>query len=223
MRADLGAVPTGPSSTTFTVWAPNATMVEVRGSSGRVCLTRSTDGYHRGSAPWGPGALYQYVLDDGTALADPASRAQPDGVHGPSQVVDLTYSWRDTAFRPSPLREWILYELHIGTFTDEGTFAGAVGALDDLVELGVTAVEIMPVAQFPGRRNWGYDGVFPFAVQQTYGGPAGLQEFVALNHVLDDMRLYKSRPEQLSLRRSAQIAVGAHRRAIAVRGAHAIL
>ncbi len=181
MRADLGAVPSGPSSTTFTVWAPDARTVEVHGSSGRVSLTRSADGYHQGSASWGPGSLYKYVLDGGSALPDPASRAQPGGVHGPSEVVDLTYPWRD-AFRPGPPREWVLYELHIGTFTAEGTFAGAVSALDDLVELGVTAVEVMPVAQFPGGRNWGYDGVFPFAVQQTYGGPTGLQDFVAECH-----------------------------------------
>ncbi len=99
-------------------------------------------------------------------------------MHGPSQVVDLAYAWTDQAFRPGPLREWILYELHIGTYTEAGTFTGAAAALDDLVELGVTAVEIMPVAQFPGHRNWGYDGVFPFAVQHSYGGARGLQEFV---------------------------------------------
>jgi maltooligosyltrehalose trehalohydrolase len=178
VSADLGAWPSGPSSTAFTVWAPNAEMVEVRGSSESVVLTQEADGYHRGSASWGPGALYRYVLDGGPELPDPASRAQPHGVHGPSQVVDLTYPWDDEAFRPGPLREWIFYELHIGTFTEEGTFAAAVAALDDLVELGVTAVEVMPVAQFPGRRNWGYDGVFPFAVQNSYGGPRGLQEFV---------------------------------------------
>jgi maltooligosyltrehalose trehalohydrolase len=178
VRADLGARPSGPSSTAFTVWAPHADTVEVRGGDVSVTLTRGTDGYHRGSAPWGPGALYHYALDGGPAFPDPASRAQPEGVHGPSQVVDLSFPWSDGGFHPGPLQEWILYELHIGTFTEEGTFAAAAAALDDLVELGVTAVEIMPVAQFPGRRNWGYDGVFPFAVQNSYGGPRGLQEFV---------------------------------------------
>jgi maltooligosyltrehalose trehalohydrolase len=178
VRADLGARPSGPSSTAFTVWAPHADTVEVRGGDVSVILTRETDGYHRGSAPWGPDALYHYAIDGGPALPDPASCAQPKGVHGPSQVVDLSFPWSDGGFHPGPLQEWILYELHIGTFTEEGTFAAAVGVLDDLVELGVTAVEIMPVAQFPGRRNWGYDGVFPFAVQNTYGGPRGLQEFV---------------------------------------------
>jgi maltooligosyltrehalose trehalohydrolase len=178
VRADLGARPSDPSSTAFTVWAPHADTVEVRGGDVSVVLTRGTDGYHRGSAPWGPGALYHYALDGGPALPDPVSRAQPEGVHGPSQVVDLSFPWSDGGFHPGPLQEWILYELHIGTFTEDGTFAAAAAALDHLVELGVTAVEIMPVAQFPGRRNWGYDGVFPFAVQNSYGGPRGLQEFV---------------------------------------------
>jgi maltooligosyltrehalose trehalohydrolase len=178
VSAELGARPSGPSATSFTVWAPNAETVEVRGSDASVALTRGADGYHRGSGPWGPGALYRYALDGGPELPDPASRAQPDGVHGSSQVVDLTYPWSDEEFHPGLLEEWILYELHIGTFTEEGTFGAAGAALDDLVELGVTAIEVMPVAQFPGRRNWGYDGVFPFAVQNSYGGPRGLQEFV---------------------------------------------
>jgi maltooligosyltrehalose trehalohydrolase len=178
VRADLGARPSGPSATAFTVWAPHADAVEVRGSDGSVLLTRGPEGYHRGSAPWGPGALYYYALDGGPELPDPASRAQPEGVHGPSQVVDLSFPWSDGGFHPGPLQEWVLYELHIGTYTEEGTFAAAVGALDRLVELGVTAVEIMPVAQFPGRRNWGYDGVFPFAVQNSYGGPRALQGLV---------------------------------------------
>ena len=178
MRADLGARPSGSSNTVFSVWAPHTERVEVRGSDVSVLLTRGPDGYHRGSGPWGPGALYRYALDGGTELPDPASCAQPQGVHGPSQVVDLSFPWSDECFHPGPLQEWTLYELHIGTFTEEGTFTAAVAVLDDLVELGVTAVEIMPVAQFPGRRNWGYDGVFPFAVQNSYGGPRALQEFV---------------------------------------------
>jgi maltooligosyltrehalose trehalohydrolase len=126
--------------------------------------------------------LYQYALDGGAPLPDPVSRAQPQGVHGPSAVVDLAYPWRHDDFRPAPLRQWAIYELHIGTFTAEGTFAGAAAVLDDLADLGVTAVEVMPVAPFPGTRNWGYDGVFPFAVQDSYGGPRGLQHFVDQCH-----------------------------------------
>jgi len=178
VRIEPGTRPSGWSSTTFTVWAPDTETVEVRVSGESAFLTRGADGYHRGSGPWGSGTLYRYILDGGPELPDPASRAQPEGVHGPSQVVDLAYPWTDQAFRPGPLREWVLYELHVGTYTEAGTFTAAAAALDDLVGLGVTAVEIMPVAQFPGRRNWGYDGVFPFAVQHSYGGARGLQEFV---------------------------------------------
>jgi maltooligosyltrehalose trehalohydrolase len=178
MSAHLGAVPSGPSSTAFTVWAPRSDTVDVSSNGERVRLTRGDDGYHRGTVSLGPGSLYHYVLDDGPELPDPASRAQPQGVHGPSEVLDLAYAWQDQDFHPAHFREWVLYELHIGTFTEAGTFAGAVSALDDLVELGVTAIEIMPVAQFPGSRNWGYDGVFPFAAQDTYGGASGLQRLV---------------------------------------------
>jgi maltooligosyltrehalose trehalohydrolase len=152
-------------------------------SGERVALQGSAHGYYSGVAPCGPGAGYRYVVDGAAELADPASRWQPDGVHGPSEVVDLAaHQWDDGGYRAVPLRDAVLYELHIGTFTAGGTFASAVAELDDLVQLGVTAVEIMPVAQFPGSRNWGYDGVFPFAVQHTYGGPAGLQALVEECH-----------------------------------------
>jgi len=112
-------------------------------------------------------------------LADPASRWQPDGVHGPSAVFDPSaHRWGDAGFVAPPLWRYVIYEVHVGTFTAEGTFDAAVRHLADLAALGVTAVEVMPVGQFPGRWNWGYDGVFPYAVQDTYGGPAGLQRFV---------------------------------------------
>ena len=184
MTVQVGAVPMGTAETQFTVWAPRAPSVHVLllASGERVGLHASRDGYHTGVAPCGPGALYRYVVD-GVALADPASRSQPDGVHGPSEVVDLAApGWDDDGYRPVPLHDAVLYELHIGTFTAGGTFASAVAELDDLVQLGVTTVEIMPVAQFPGSRNWGYDGVFPFAVQHSYGGPAGLRSFVEECH-----------------------------------------
>ena len=125
------------------------------------------------------GARYRYRLDGGPELADPCSRFQPDGVHGPSALVDLSrFVWHDAGFVPPPLERFVVYELHVGTFTAEGTLDAAIEDLDHLVELGVNAVELMPVAQFPGRRNWGYDGVFAFAVQDSYGGPAALQRFV---------------------------------------------
>ena len=131
----------------------------------------------------GPGARYHFLLDGEGPFADPASRAQPDGVHGPSQVVDLrAHRWRDAGHRPRPLWQHVISEVHVGTFTPGGTFDSAIAGLDDLVEVGISAVELMPVAQFPGRRNWGYDGVFPFAVQNSYGGAAGLQRFVDACH-----------------------------------------
>ena len=124
-----------------------------------------------------PGATYRFRLD-GEELADPASRFQPE-VHGPSEVVDPgSFEWDDAAWTPPPLAEYVLYELHAGTFTPEGTFEAIVPHLDELADLGVTAVELMPVAQFPGSRNWGYDGVFPYAVQASYGGPEGLARLV---------------------------------------------
>jgi maltooligosyltrehalose trehalohydrolase len=119
------------------------------------------------------GDRYRFVVD-GDALADPASRWQPEGVHGPSAVVDdSVFRWHDDAWTGVELAETVLYEMHVGTFTAEGTFDAAIRHLPRLHELGITTIEVMPVAQFPGRRNWGYDGVFPYAVQQTYGGPDG--------------------------------------------------
>ncbi|HLO09782.1 MAG TPA: malto-oligosyltrehalose trehalohydrolase, partial [Desulfobacteria bacterium] len=115
---------------------------------------------------------------------DPASRFQPQGVHGPSMVIDPdAFSWVGLEWRGIPLSSYILYELHVGTYTPEGTFDAVIPRLDSLVGLGITAVELMPVSQFPGRRNWGYDGVFPFAVQESYGGPEGLKRLVDACHL----------------------------------------
>ena len=113
---------------------------------------------------------------------DPASRFQPDGVHGPSQVVADDFTWHDRNWRGLPLEQHIIYELHVGTFTAEGTLEAIIRRLDMLVDLGVTAVELMPIAQFPGKRNWGYDGVYPFAVQNSYGGPRGLKTLIDACH-----------------------------------------
>ncbi len=129
-----------------------------------------------------PGARYRYRLNGGVERADPASRFQPEGVEGPSEVVSGSFPWTDGGWAGIPLDRYILYELHVGTFSREGTFAGVVPYLDELKRLGVTAIELMPVAQFPGGRNWGYDGVFPFAAQNTYGGPRGLKELVDACH-----------------------------------------
>ena len=130
----------------------------------------------------GPGQRYFYRLDDGPDRPDPASRWQPDGVHGPSALTDPAFDWQDNGWTGVALRDMVLYELHIGTCTPEGTFDAAVGQLERLRDLGVNAIEIMPVAQFPGWRNWGYDGVYPFAVQHSYGGAAGFKRFVNAAH-----------------------------------------
>ena len=133
-----------------------------------------------------PGDLYKFIIEgeDGKKeRPDPASLAQPQGPHGPSQAVRLTdFSWTDGQWKNLNLEDYILYELHTGTFSPEGTFEGIARKLDYLKELGVNAIEIMPVSQFPGGRNWGYDGVYPFAVQNTYGGAAGLMQLVNACH-----------------------------------------
>lgn len=129
------------------------------------------------------GTQYLYRLEGSRELPDPASRFQPEGVHGPSQLVDTSaFEWTDRGWKGVGLEESIFYELHVGTYTREGTFEALIGHLDDLRALGVTTIEVMPVAQFSGSRNWGYDGVFPFAPQNTYGGPEGLRRFVAEAH-----------------------------------------
>ena len=130
-----------------------------------------------------PGDAYKFILNNTIERPDPASLAQPDGVHGPSQVIDTNaFNWSDAAWQNIPLDDYLMYELHTGTFSAEGTFAGIEERLDYLVELGINAIEIMPIAQFPGTRNWGYDGVCPYAVQNSYGGAAALQKLVNACH-----------------------------------------
>ncbi|MGW8285615.1 MAG: malto-oligosyltrehalose trehalohydrolase [Candidatus Deferrimicrobiaceae bacterium] len=186
-RLELGATPLGDGRCRFLVYAPKTKRVEVRLLSPReatVPLERTTRGYHIGVAEEAPpGMLYRYRLDGEMERPDPASRYQPQGVHGPSQVVDRdAFRWEDGEWTGLSLENYILYELHVGTFTPEGTFEAVIPRLDALRELGVTALELMPVAQFPGKRNWGYDGVYPFAVQDSYGGPGGLKKLVNACH-----------------------------------------
>ena len=169
------------------VWAPKSATVSVRilGDPARLVPLRSMeDGYHRGPLSDLPaGARYRLVLDDGRELADPASRSQPDGVTGPSAVFDPSaHRWDDAGFVAKPLWQHVIYEAHIGTLTPAGSFDSAIDVLDELADLGITAVEPLPVAQFAGTRNWGYDGVFPYAVQHSYGGPAAFQRFVDAAH-----------------------------------------
>jgi len=148
-----------------------------------LALTRAADGRHlaeAGDVP--PGARYFLKLEGERRLPDPASRFQPEGVHGPSEVYDPRYTWNDAAWKGLELSDCVIYELHVGTFTRAGTFDALHPHLPWLRELGITAIELMPVAQFPGARNWGYDGVGLYAVQNTYGGPAGLKRLVDTCH-----------------------------------------
>lgn len=129
------------------------------------------------------GDRYFYIVDQNKPVPDPVSRLLPEGVHGPSEIVDPEeFNWSDADWRGLPLREYVIYELHIGTFTPEGTFDAAAGKLTYLKKLGITVIEIMPVAAFPGIRNWGYDGVSPYAVQASYGGPDGLKRLINAAH-----------------------------------------
>ena len=190
MVARLGAHPLGAHSTRFEVWAPWAHSVEVVLDDGGGGTRTVALGPDELAETWvgvvadvGHGDRYRLRLDGGEAIADPASSWQPDGVHGPSAVVDARrFRWTDDGWRGVELLDTVLYELHVGTFTPEGTLDAAAGQLDRLAALGVTTVELMPVNAFPGERNWGYDGVFPSAVQQSYGGPEALARFVDAAH-----------------------------------------
>lgn len=178
-----GAVYLGGGRCRFNVWAPkhSSVAVEVADSETRHSPLKATGtGYHQGELNDArPGLLYKYLLGDGAfVLPDPASRSQPQGVHGPSQLVPSDFPWSDSEWRGLPLADYILYELHTGTFSLSGTFQGIIDHLDRFIDLGITALELMPVAQFTGERNWGYDGVYPFAVQHSYGGLGELKKLV---------------------------------------------
>lgn len=167
------------------VWAPRAQAAElVKADGASVQLHKAEYGYWKTKTnAVKPGDLYKLRLDNENELPDPASLSQPEGVHGSSQAIDLrSFQWTDSAWQNIPLEDYILYELHTGTFTPEGTFEAIGLKLDYLKDLGVNAIEIMPVAQFPGTRNWGYDGVLPYAVQNSYGGAAGLQKLIDVCH-----------------------------------------
>jgi maltooligosyltrehalose trehalohydrolase len=172
----------------FRVWAPFSEKVRVHlfAPDEKVVLMEPQKlGYHKTViSGLSRGARYRYRLDNDREFPDPVSRYQPEGVHGPSQVVDSRFKWDDVHWAGLPIEKYVIYELHVGTFTEEGTFDAAIPYLQELVDLGITAVELMPIAQFSGTRNWGYDGVFPFAVQNSYGGPTGLKTFVNVCHRL---------------------------------------
>ncbi len=169
------------------MWAPRPGKLTLRisrkGSSTQdIPMQRDGDDYVA-SARAGAGDRYAYVLEDGLEVPDPVSRFLPEGVHGPTEIVDpAAFQWHDDEWRGLGLRDYVIYELHIGTFTPAGTFDAAIEKLEYLKQLGITVVEMMPVAACPGTRNWGYDGVSLYAVQANYGGPEGLKRFVDAAH-----------------------------------------
>lgn len=174
----------------FALWAPSAETIVLEHRSASHPMTRD-GGWHRLTVPDAkPGDRYSYRLADGTRVPDPASRFNPDDVHGPSVVTDPEqFAWTDDGWRGRPWEEAVVYEMHIGTFTDEGTFNAARERLAALAELGITAIELMPLADFPGRRNWGYDGVLQFAPDASYGTPDELKALVDTAHALGLMVL----------------------------------
>jgi maltooligosyltrehalose trehalohydrolase len=176
-----------PEGVRYCVWAPGKHEADVIRPDGKriLALAPAANGYFEGVDPCGKaGDLYRYRLGGDAAFPDPASRFQPEGVHGPSMVIDASaYPWRhDAGWRKFSLDSLVIYEVHVGTFTPAGTFLGAIGKLADLAGLGVTAIELMPLADFPGRWNWGYDGVALYAPARAYGTPDDLRALVDAAH-----------------------------------------
>ena len=174
-------------TTRFALWAPACASVEVaigRGNVRRIAMLREADGWHRCMvSDLAPGTAYAFAVDGGATVPDPASRSNPWDVAGPSAIVDpCGFDWPDGGWRGRPWHEAVVCEMHVGTFTPGGTFATAIERLDHLRDTGITALEVMPVADFPGARNWGYDGVLPFAPDASYGTPEDFKRFVAAAH-----------------------------------------
>lgn len=182
----LGATLMGERTCRFLVWAPRAKRLDVsivQPKPRLIGMKSNTCGYFQAEVDDVPdGTQYRYRLDADKERPDPASRHQPGGVHGPSAVVDHRFAWTDSSWQGILLEQYVIYELHVGAFSPQGTFEAIIPRLRALRDLGVTAIELMPVAQFPGERNWGYDGVYPYAVQASYGGPIRLKEFVNACH-----------------------------------------
>ncbi|MDZ4753284.1 MAG: malto-oligosyltrehalose trehalohydrolase [Phycisphaerae bacterium] len=183
-RPHVGSVTVDATTTRFTVWAPRHERISVHlpRSDADVAMTVNGDGYHSVVATAPAGTPYQFRFADGRLRPDPASLAQPEGVHGPSLVLRRETDLPLAPFVNPPLAQHVLYELHVGTFTPEGTFDAVIPRLAALRALGVTAIELMPIAQFPGERNWGYDGVQLYAAQWSYGGLPGLRRLVDACH-----------------------------------------
>lgn len=185
MRKKVGAKYLGNNKTKFVIWAPFKNKVKLVFREGRTeQLLKVDHGYWEqelNDVP--PGTFYKISLEGEDVYPDPASRSQPFGVHDWSMVKDPnSFKWNDTSWKGIPLEEMIIYELHVGTFTSQGTFEGVISKLDHLLELGINTIEVLPVTQFPGSRNWGYDGAYPYAVQESYGGPEGLKKMIDTCH-----------------------------------------
>ncbi|UFH52750.1 malto-oligosyltrehalose trehalohydrolase [Spirosoma sp. KNUC1025] len=183
----IGANYIGNNRCVFTVWAPEKERVTLHllpPNDRKLAMQPTEWGYFQlevENIP--PGTRYVYELDNGEEYPDPASHAQPDDVHGPSEVIDQSaYRWQDEGWRGLPFRDLIFYQLHVGTFTPAGTFEAIIPRLDALAKVGINALQLLPVCQFPGDRNWGYDGVYPYAVQHSYGGPQALKKLVNACH-----------------------------------------
>ena len=167
---------------TFRLWAPAAAKVELVIDGGAVAMTRNDGWYELAQPNAGPGTRYGFRIDGRIDVPDPASHFQPDDVHGPSEVVDHDYAWTASDWRGRPWHEAVFLETHVGTFTPDGTFRAMIGKLDHVAETGITAIELMPVAEFSGMRNWGYDGVLLFAPDSAYGRPEDLKALVDAAH-----------------------------------------
>jgi maltooligosyltrehalose trehalohydrolase len=169
----------------FRLWAPRASSValQLKIPDRALPMSRLSEGWFELVTKAGAGTQYSFKIDDTQLVPDPASRLQPSGVHGPSEVIDpFVYEWQDANWKGRPWDEAVIYEVHVGTFSPEGNFAGVEAKLGHLADLGVSAVELMPLASFPGERNWGYDGVLPFAPANCYGRPEGLKRLIDAAH-----------------------------------------
>lgn len=183
----LGALPLSDDHYQFKVWAPFAESLDLelitRTGSKLLPMRKEKNGYFVLNYEIDePNARYYYVFNKEKKFPDPSSRYQPEGVHGPSQLIKFSETQWDPHWQSKPLSQYIIYELHVGTYTEAGTFAAIIPHLDELARLGITAIELMPVAQYSGNRNWGYDGTYPFAVQNSYGGPHELRKLLAAAH-----------------------------------------
>ena len=183
-----GAAPLGDGAMRFSVWAPKPRTIELRLRRGNgvetIPLEPRGDGVYEVTLEGVPDdATYFYRLDGERERPDPVSRWRPEGVHGPTGIIDPSrFVWSDQSWRGIAMPDLVIYELHVGTFSPSGTFDGVIERLPAIHDLGATAIELMPVAEFPGGRNWGYDGVSPYAVQSTYGGPESLRRLVDAAH-----------------------------------------